>query len=80
MKSSKNYRVLQLYVWLEEGRCINIIQAANEFQVDVRTVQRDIADIRAFLAEDLVRTGFCRKVVYDKNRNGYRIVPWKSET
>lgn len=73
MKSKKNYRILCLYVWLAGGKCINIHCVASEFHVDTRTIQRDIADIRAFLAEEMVSTGLCRQVIYDKSQNGYRL-------
>lgn len=74
MKAPKNYRILRLYMWLDEGRCVNIFQVSNEFQVDVRTLQRDIADLRAFLAEDMMESGNSRKIIYDRVRNGYCII------
>lgn len=71
MNISKNHRVLQLYVWLENGKCVNIEQIANDFGVDVRTIQRDIADIRAFLADQMIESGVCKEIVYDRGKNVY---------
>ncbi|MGN9136197.1 hypothetical protein ACTNDG_12365 [Clostridium sp. HCP1S3_B4] len=73
MKFSKNYRVLRLYVCFEEGKCININQAANEFQVNVRTIQRDIADIRASLADEIIEKGYGRIIIYNRIKNEYLI-------
>lgn len=75
MKTNKNYRILRLYVWLDEGKCINPVQAAQEFQVTMRTIQRDIADIKAFLAEERVESGRDRRLIYDRQEEGYRIQP-----
>ena len=54
-KSSKNNRILSLYVSLCEGKAINKSEEAKRFNVDERSIQRDIDDIRAFLDEQ--RTG-----------------------
>ena len=50
-KSSKNNRILSLYVSLCEGKVINKSEAAKKFNVDERSIQRDIDDLRAFLDE-----------------------------
>lgn len=51
MRYSKSYRVLRLYTWLEQRKTISLSGTAADFGIDERTVQRDIADIRAFLAD-----------------------------
>ena len=47
-RESKNYRVLDIYVRLCEGKLINKAEEALRFGVDQRSIQRDIDDIRAF--------------------------------
>lgn len=58
MKISRSYRLLRLYTWLEGGKCVSMAQAESEFHVGTRTIQRDIADIRAFWQRKR-----CRKAV-----------------
>lgn len=55
MRYSKSYRVLRLYTWLEQKKQISLSGTAVDFGIDERTVQRDIADIRAFLDD---RSGY----------------------
>ncbi len=71
-KSSKNNRILSLYVNLCEGKVINKSEAAKKFNVDERSIQRDIDDIRAFLDEQ--RTGDSadnRTIEYDRSKKGF---------
>ena len=71
-KSSKNNRILSLYVSLCEGKVINKSEAAKKFNVDERSIQRDIDDIRAFLDEQ--RTGDFtdnRTIEYDRSKKGF---------
>lgn len=71
-KSSKNIRVLDIYARLCEGRAVNKSEDAKKFGVDVRTIQRDIDDIRIFLDER--QTGYSpdgRSVVYDRSSKGF---------
>ena len=71
-KSSKNNRILSLYVSLCEGKVINKSEEAKRFNVDERSIQRDIDDIRAFLDEQ--RTGdFAdnRTIEYDRSKKGF---------
>ena len=57
MRYSKSYRVLRLYTWLEQRKTIGLSGTAADFGRDERTGQRDIADIRAFLADFNTETG-----------------------
>ena len=50
-KEAKNYRTLDMYVRLCEGKMVNKSEEARKFGVDERSIQRDIDDIRAFLDE-----------------------------
>lgn len=53
MKGQKYYRVLYLYDHLKSGDLINPKDTARLFEVDQRTVQRDISDIRCYLADEI---------------------------
>ena len=50
-KESKNFRTLDMYVRLCEGKTVNKAEESRRFGVDERSIQRDIDDIRAFLDE-----------------------------
>lgn len=50
-RESKNFRTLDMYVRLCEGKIINKAEEARRFNVDERSIQRDIDDIRTFLDE-----------------------------
>jgi hypothetical protein len=71
MKISRSYRLLRLYTWLEGVKCVSMAQAESEFHVGTRTIQRDIADIRAFLAEEKMQKGCDRTVLFDVVKGGY---------
>lgn len=72
MKGLKCYRVLYLYDHLKGGELINPENTASLFEVDQRTVQRDISDIRCYLADELALHGnFTETVVYDRSKGGY---------
>lgn len=71
-KYSKNARTLDMYERLCEGKILHKAEEAGRFHVDERSVQRDIDDIRAFLAEREVTTGTDhRQIVYDRKKSGY---------
>lgn len=71
-KSSKNTRILDLYTRFTEGRIINKSQEAQRFGVDERSIQRDIDDIRAFLAErQSDRASDGRIIEYDRSQKGF---------
>ena len=72
---SKVLRVLSLYSRLLEGKLLIKREEAFRFCVDERTVQRDLDDIRAYLAEgrpDL-------ELIYHRDRKGYLIKRKQSE-
>ena len=71
MRYSKSYRVLRLYTWLEQRKTISLSGTAADFGIDERTVQRDIADIRAFLADFNTETGKRRIISYNRGKDSY---------
>lgn len=75
MGSEKKYeRLLKLYARLCSGETINIEEEVKYSERTKRSVQRYIASLRAYLA-DCERDGQKhQEIVYDKKKNGYRLV------
>lgn len=73
-KESKNYRTLDMYIRLYEGKIINKAEESRKFEVDERSIQRDIDDIRSFLAERSVESGDGRKIIYDRTKKGFIMI------
>lgn len=73
MKSnSKSSRTLDIYSKLSEGKVIKKSEEAQLFNVDKRSIQRDIDDIRAFIEERKIsNTSDNRAIVYDRYKKGY---------
>lgn len=63
-------RIINLYSRLMEGEYINKRLEASRFDVSVRTIQRDIDDIRSYLTNDMVGN---RRIEYKRNKNGYAL-------
>ena len=73
MKSGdKAERVLSIYSKLIGGAVVNKTEEARRYGVNERSVQRDIEDVRAFLAEESAN-GSLNTVVYDRAQKGYRL-------
>ena len=70
-KESKNFRTLDMYVRFCEGKVINKAEEARRFEVDERSIQRDIDDIRAFLEEQRVSSKDIRSIEYDRVKKGF---------
>lgn len=75
----KTTRVLELYQDFLSGKLINKQQVAEQYHVNVRSIQRDIDSIRDFLSEQCAKEGIVRKIEYDKKENGYRLVTQEIE-
>jgi len=72
-RNSKTYRLLEINNRLLQGDCLNKKDLADSYQVDVKSIQRDMEDIRSFLANQLDRP-FYGDLIYDRLRKGYRLV------
>jgi len=70
-KQSKNFRTLDIYLRLCEGKIINKAEEARRFSVDERSIQRDIDDIRAFLDERSISSKDTRTIEYDRTKKGF---------
>lgn len=70
--TDKIKRVLDIYTRLTNGNIIDKSALAVEYNVNERSIQRDIEDIRQYL--DRKRTeGVFQSVVYDRFEKGYRL-------
>lgn len=70
---------MELYQDFLSGKLINKQQAAEQYHVNVRSIQRDIDSIRDFLSEQCAKEGIVRKIEYDKKENSYRLVTQEIE-
>ncbi len=65
-------RILSIYTRLMNGALINKAEEAAKFNVNERSIQRDIEDIRTFLESNSDDVGY-NQLVYDHGAKGYRI-------
>jgi len=71
-KIDKALRILDIYVRLCEGRTINKKEEAIRFNVDERSVQRDVDEIRKYLSDRVVSSpGECRGIEYNREQKGF---------
>ena len=75
----KSTRVLALYQDFLSGKFINKQEAAAQYHVNVRSIQRDIDSIRDFLSERWIKESIVRKIEYDKKKNAYHMVTQNAE-
>lgn len=71
-KNSKTYRLLEISNRLVQGDCLNKKQLADAYEVDTKSIQRDMEDIRSFLS-DLRDEAFYGKLIYDYSQKGYKL-------
>lgn len=77
-KMDKAPRILDIYVRLCEGKIINKKEEAQKFKVDERSIQRDIDEIRKYLADrEIDCPGDCRTVEYNREQKGFAMVGGK---
>ena len=73
LEKDKIGRVLNIYTRLANGEIIYKTEMANLYGVNERSIQRDIDDIRHYLEEICHQEGYINTVIYDRQRNGYRL-------
>ena len=71
LKVDKVQRVLSIFARLLSGQCIKKYQESVRFNVDERTIQRDIDDIRTFLADQMMEGQESANLEYDRRVRGY---------
>ena len=72
-KKGKTDRVLGIYSKLINGEVVRKDEEALIYDVNERTIQRDIDDIRDFLVSDAQNTGVLNSIIYDWQKKGYRL-------
>lgn len=73
LNGSKNQRILELYTRLTDGAVVNKAEEALRYGVSEKSIQRDLDDIKEFMADRALRTGAENTVVYDRRERGYRL-------
>lgn len=76
--ANKSFRLLNMYERLNKGEDINKSELANEFGVSEKTVQRDIDELRFYLA-DAHYDEFETAIKYSRARNAYYLVRFERE-
>lgn len=77
-KGNKSFRILNIYERLNKGEILNKTLLANDFSVGEKTIQRDIDDLRAYLAEQHLYENEVA-IKYDRKKNGYYLVRFERE-
>ena len=77
-KENKGFRLLQLYERLSRGEIVHKAELAQKFAVTDKTIQRDIEELRTYLAETRTDEGEA-SIVYDRKRGGYLLSHAASE-
>ena len=77
-KENKGFRLLQLYERLSRGEVIHKAELAQKFAVTDKTIQRDIEELRSYLAETRIDEGEA-SIVYERSRGGYLLTHAASE-
>lgn len=77
-KGNKAFRMINMNKRLHKGEILNKPNMAMEYGVTDKTIQRDIDDLRIYLAE----TFYCENetlIKYDRKRNGYYLVKFERD-
>ena len=76
--TNKGFRLLNIYERLNKDEYINKDNLAIEFNVSKKTIQRDIEDLRAYIAETHFDE-FDTSIKYSKSKNSYYLVRFERE-
>lgn len=76
--ANRGFRLLSMYERLNKGEELNKLKLSDEFGVSVKTVQRDIDDLRAYIAETHFDE-FETAIKYSKARDSYYLVRLERE-
>ena len=71
--TDKIERVLGLYTKLINGSVVNKAEEAENYNVNERSIQRDIDDIRNYMDLQGSADGMINSVIYDRQAKGYRL-------
>jgi predicted DNA-binding transcriptional regulator YafY len=75
---NKGFRLLSMYELLNKGEVITKSDLATRYGVSEKTIQRDIEDLREYLACTHFDEGEV-SIVYDRSRSGYYLVRMERE-
>ena len=77
MESFKNTkdRLLSMHSRLMEGKMLYKAEEAKRFGCSLRSIQRDIDDLRSFFFNQSEYGGIAQELIYDKKLNAYRLEP-----
>lgn len=76
--SNKSFRLLNIYERLNKGERIIKERLAAEYGVSAKSIQRDIDDLRAYIAEAHYDESEAA-IIYDKSSNSYSLVHFERE-
>lgn len=68
-KDDKSNRILVIYDGLRRGCIVNKKELSEKFGVNIRTIQRDLEEIRIYLADNYNN----QELIYDYEKRGYKI-------
>jgi len=69
LPEAKSARLLTLYFRLVNGETLSRPRLAREYNVSIRSIQRDVEALRCFLAEQNAP----QEITYGKKQGGYRL-------
>lgn len=72
-KNDKVERILRIYTKLLNGNLVNKAEEAMKYGVNERSIQRDMDDIRNFLALEQAENGCVYSIVYNRAQKGYQM-------
>lgn len=73
MRMEQAYRVLNIYSKLLKKQTVNKADLAKQFEVNPRTIQRDIDNIRYYLHEANLHSDIEEEITFDQSKNSYFI-------
>ncbi|MBQ3113013.1 MAG: WYL domain-containing protein [Phascolarctobacterium sp.] len=73
-KNTKD-RLLSMHSRLMEGKMLYKAEEAKRFGCSLRSIQRDIDDLRSFFFNQSEYGGIAQELIYDKKINAYRLEP-----
>lgn len=73
VKNDKIERVLGIYTRLLNNERVNKAEEAIRYDINERSIQRDIDDIRNYLELNAYDSGMTNTVLYDRNDKGYKL-------
>lgn len=79
-KFGKNNRILDIMLRLTAGEVINKQLATDVYQVNERTIRRDIETIRSYYSEKMAVTGEYKDVIYSPEKKGYVLTEESKKT